>query len=63
LLPRRAGYKYANCIAYLVKENTNQSLMGCTLIDAKITRQDRDTYIECPGLEKGYYWLYIDMEW
>ena len=63
LLPRRAGYKYANCIFYLVKENTSNSLMGCTLIDAKITRQDRDTYIEVPDLDRGYYWLYVDMEW
>lgn len=38
-------------------------MMGCTLIDAKITRQDRDTYIEVQNLEKGFYWLYIDMEW
>ena len=37
--------------------------MGCELVEAKITRQDRDTYIEVPNLEKGYYWIYIDMEW
>ena len=36
---------------------------GSTLIDAKITRQDRDCYIEMPIAEKGYYWLYIDLEW
>lgn len=63
LLPRRAGYKYANCIAYLVKETQPNSLNGATLVDAKITRQDRDTYIEIPNADKGYYWLYIDMEW
>jgi len=63
LLPRRAGYKYANCIAYFVKENQPNSLNGSTLIDAKITRQDRDCYIELPNAEKGYYWLYIDLEW
>lgn len=63
LLPRRASYKYANAICYLVRENTSNSLMGCTLVDAKITRQDRDTYLEVPNLDKGYYWLYIDMEW
>lgn len=63
LLPRRAAYKYANCIAYLVRENQPNSLNGATLIDAKITRQDRDTYIEITNADKGYYWLYIDMEW
>lgn len=63
LLPRRAPYKYANCIAMLVQEHTSNSLSGATLVDAKITRQDRDTYIEIPNMEKGYYWLYIDMEW
>lgn len=50
-------------IAYLVKENQPNSLNGATLVDAKITRQDRDTYIEVPVAEKGYYWLYIDVEW
>lgn len=38
LLPRRAGYKYANVIAYLVKEGQPNSLNGATLVDAKITR-------------------------
>ena len=63
LLPRKAEYKYANFIMYLVKETQVNNLCGCTLVDAKITRQDRDTYIEVQNLDKGYYWLYIDMEW
>ena len=63
LLPRRATYTYANCIAYLVRENQPNSLCACSLVEAKVTRQDRDTYIEVADLQQGYYWLYIDMEW
>ena len=63
MLLRKAKYKYANCIFHLVKENTENSLDGCTLIDSKIARQDRDTYIEVTDMEEGYYWLYVDMEW
>ena len=48
LLNRNSNYKYANCVCYLVKENPNQrnTLFGCTMVEAKITRQDRDTYLE-----------------
>lgn len=64
LLPRGAQYKYANCIAYLVKaKRGTDSLDGCHFIGKKVTRQDRDTYIECGDLEKGTYFLYVDMEW
>ena len=63
LLKRKADYKYANVIAYLVKETTENSFKDCTLVEASITRQDRDTYLEVEDLPVGNYWLYIDVEW
>lgn len=62
LLPRRASYKYANCIAYLVKAGPNGEFEGCTYITSNVTRQDRDNYLEC-NIKPGEYFLYIDMEW
>ena len=62
LLPRRADYKYANCIAYLLKGNSKGLIRGCTYVSHNVTRQDRDTFIEC-HLQPGTYYLYIDMEW
>ena len=47
LLPRRSNYKYANCIAYLVKANQKGDLAPCSFVAKNITRQDRDTYLEC----------------
>ena len=32
-------------------------------MEASITRQDRDTYLEVEELEAGVYWLYVDIEW
>lgn len=62
LLPRRSNYKYANCIAYLFKANQPGRLDNSTFVAKNITRQDRDTYLEC-NINPGFYWLYIDMEW
>lgn len=62
MLPRRASYKYANCTAYLVRANQKGRLDGCTFVTAKVTRQDRDTYLECE-ITPGIYFLYVDMEW
>lgn len=52
-------------IAYLVKENSanENSLKDCTFVEASITRQDRDTYLEVEDLDAGVYWLYVDFEW
>jgi len=66
LMPRKAEYKYANCLSYLVKEDKDgdgNTLKKCTLVDTNISRQDRDTYIEVENLEEGAYWLYVDMDW
>jgi hypothetical protein len=65
LLPRKADYKYANVVAYLVKENPRcpNSFKDCTLVEASITRQDRDTYLEVEDLPRGAYWLYVEIEW
>ena len=61
-MPRKADYKYANCIAYLVKANSRGFIKGCTYIGHNVTRQDRDNFIEC-DLQPGTYYYYIDLEW
>ena len=63
-MPRKADYKYANVNAYLVKENAANpdSYKDCTFVEASITRQDRDTYLEVEDLPVGTYWLYVDLE-
>ena len=65
LLPRKADYKYANVIAFLVKENPDKpnSYEDCTIVESCISRQDRDSYLEVEDLEAGAYWLYVDIEW
>lgn len=65
LLPRRSDYKYANVVAYLVKEDpkNQMSFKDCTLVEASISRQDRDTYLEVEDLPAGAYWLYVEVEW
>lgn len=62
LLPRRAQYKYANCSAFLVKAGKKGTLDGCTFVGHKVTRQDRDTFIECE-IPQGIYYMYVDLEW
>lgn len=63
LLPRRSDYKYGNVVAYLVKENSPNSFADATLVEANISRQDRDTYLEVDDMAQGAYWLYVDIEW
>jgi len=41
LISRKAEYKYANCISYLVKEDADgegETLKKCTLVDSNISR-------------------------
>ena len=48
-----------------MKENSanEHSLKDCTFVEASITRQDRDTYLEVEDLDAGVYWLYVDFDW
>lgn len=46
-----------------MKEKTENSLDGCEFIAGKSARQERDTYLEVPEMDEGYYWIYIEMEW
>lgn len=64
LLPRFSNYEYANCIAHLVKENSDDgSFENCKYVRGQVNNQHRDTYIEVPDMDAGNYWIYIDLEW
>jgi calpain-15 len=62
--PRNSGYEYNNCRFILMQlKDAHGISSGVTFMKGTKGYQDRDTYIEMDDLEKGTYYLFVEMEW
>ena len=61
---RNTNHEYSNCRVILVKSKNNKDLSsGLEFIRGTKGLQERDTYLECGELNKGVYFLYVQMDW
>ena len=60
MFPRGSGYEVSPARLYLVKMNDNQVVK---YIKGGFSFNERETYLDCHGLEQGTYFLFVEIDW